>query len=157
MSQLIRIEARLLQRIGDPEARELLRTAAERLAQGGGIRAAALARLDLALIDLDAGEPAAATEQLSSALPVLVHLDPAGAALGAAALAKVAEGYGDTSVARRLVAVARALGSHPAGTAERARAEVLLAGLPAPDPGAAISTDVATSELLTLLEAPPFG
>ena len=157
LSQLIRIEARLLQRIGDPEARELLRTAAERLAQGGGIRAAALARLDLALIDLDAGEPAAATEQLSSALPVLVHLDPAGAALGAAALAKVAEGYGDTSVARRLVAVARALGSHPAGTAERARAEVLLAGLPAPDPGAAISTDVATSELLTLLEAPPFG
>ena len=103
---MLLLEARVLQRTGDERSRTLLAEAAEQLVRVGGLRVAALARLDLGVLELDHREVAHALQHLRQALAVLLELDRSGAAVAVAALSVVASRRGRSRVADRLAAEA---------------------------------------------------
>jgi hypothetical protein len=143
LGQLLRVEGSLLQRTGDARGRELLGEAADRLAAGGGLRAAALAWRDLGLLDLASGDDVAAAASLRRAVAALLHLERPAAALACAGLATIAQRRGEESASARLVAGAAALRTHEtaAPAADAARLDALLADLPAAPHDAAINDD----------------
>ncbi len=102
LGQLLLIEARALRRAGDERGRELLDEAAERLERSGGLRAAAIARRDLGLIELEQGEIDAALGHLGQAFTSLVGLDRSASGLALAGLAAVAAQQGRRDVAEQL-------------------------------------------------------
>lgn len=106
LGQLLLLQARTVKRSRDPRARELLAQAVDRLTELGGIRAAALARRDLGLVELEQGDDTAARNDLQQALPMLLQLDRPAAALAAGGLAVLAGRVGNDSGARRLAEVA---------------------------------------------------
>ena len=113
---------RALRRAGDGRGRELLDEAAERLERSGGLRAAAIARRDLGLIELDQGELVAALGHLGQAFTSLVGLDRSASGLALAGLASVAA-QGRRDVAEQLAG--------GAGRAPRDRREPVCRGRPA--------------------------
>jgi len=131
LGQLLLVEARALRRAGDERGRELLDEAAERLERSGGLRAAAIARRDLGLIELEKGELDAALGHLRQAFTSLVGLDRSASGLGLAGLAAVAAEQGRREVAEQLAAGAaglRATAGSPSAEDDRQIGE-LLSGL----------------------------
>lgn len=100
LSQLLRVEAGRLRRIGDNRSRALLGEAVERLEAAGGVRAAALARRDLAMFDYAAGDLVTAAEGAHTATVRLLRLDRQPAALAVAVIAAVAVRMGHEGAAR---------------------------------------------------------
>ena len=128
LGQLLLVEARALRRAGDGRGRELLDEAAERLERSGGLRAAAIARRDLGLIELDQGELVAALGHLGQAFTSLVGLDRSASGLALAGLAAVAAAQGRRRVAERLAGGAaglRATAGSPSAEDDRQIGELL--------------------------------
>ena len=128
LGQLLLVEARALRRAGDGRGRELLDEAAERLERSGGLRAAAIARRDLSLIQLDQGELEAALGHLRQAFTSLIGLDRSASGLALAGLAAVAGGQGRRDVAEQLAGGAaglRATAGSPSAEDDRQIGEVL--------------------------------
>jgi len=111
LAQVLLLEARVLRRTGDDRSRAVLAAAADELVEMGGVRAAALARRDLGLIELEHGELEGARERLLQALPVLLYLDRAAAAAAVGALAALTARADDAVRAKGLAAAASALRS----------------------------------------------
>ncbi len=87
LGQLLLLEARTLRRAGDERSRTLLDEAAERLARSGGLRAAALARRDLGLIEIEHDETDDGIGHLRQAFVALIELDRSAASLALGGLA----------------------------------------------------------------------
>ncbi len=144
LGQLLLVEGRLLLRTGDPGGRAALEETADALEARGGVRAAAVARRDLGLLELDGGDPERALHHLRRAVPVLLTLDRAASAPAVAGLALVARRRDDHRTAVRLAAVAAALrgAGGPAARDDQVRLDRLLTelGVPAqPLPGDAVA------------------
>ena len=102
LGQLLLVEARALRRAGDERGRALLDEAAERPNAVGASGAAAIARRDLGLIELDQGELVAALGHLGQAFTSLVGLDRSASGLALTGLAVVAASQGRRDVAEQL-------------------------------------------------------
>jgi hypothetical protein len=121
LGQLLLLQARAVRRSGEARGRELLAEAADRLVELGGIRAAALARRDLGLLQVELGDNFAARSELARALPALLQLDRPAAALAVAGIAVLSARSGDADRAQRLASAALALrGTHAPQSAEDA-------------------------------------
>ena len=110
LGQILRVEARLLLRVGDPASREAFQRAADQLKTNGAPRAAALARLDLGLLDLEAGNLRNARSELYRSVSQLIDLDPDAARLGLAALAAIAKADGRAALAGLLASAGETIG-----------------------------------------------
>jgi hypothetical protein len=139
LCQLLRLEARVLQRSDDERGRAVLADAAEQLEASGGIRAAALARRDLGLLALERADLAGAAEQLLRAVSVLIRLDRSAAAPALAGMARLAVAHGDASAAAHIASAVPSMRRRdaPSSLDDERRARELLAGIdpaPAADP-----------------------
>ena len=112
LSQILLLEARVLQRSNDAGSRAVLVDAAARLVQHGGVRAAALARRDIGLLALGAGEYDEAAEHLRFVAPILLRLDRSASAPAWAGLAVIHLERGDLDGAAWFATAARSR-AHP--------------------------------------------
>ncbi|MBV9953546.1 MAG: winged helix-turn-helix domain-containing protein [Acidimicrobiia bacterium] len=150
LGRLLLVEARMLVRTGDGRGRDVLDAAADELTQLGGLRAAALARRDLGLLELADGEDGPAARHLGLALPALLTLDRPASALAAAGLAHLAHRSGDESGAATLVAAASGLrrSGGSGSPQDEVRLEQVLADLGTPQ----VATTPDDGELVALAD-----
>ena len=123
LCQLLRLEARVVQRSDDERGRAVLAEAAEQLEACGGIRAAALARRDLGLLALARGDLDDAAAQLLTAVSVLRASRPVGgrAAPLRRGLAQLAVERATATVAARIAALVPAMRRPGAPSSARRR------------------------------------
>ena len=143
LCQLLRLEARVVQRSDSERARAVLADAVEQLEACGGIRAAALARRDLGLLALQSGDVNDAAAQLLQAVSVLVRLDRSAAAPAVAGIARVAAERGNGTLAARIAAVVPAMRRRdtPSSPDDERRASELVAGIDAAIDGASVDDE----------------
>ncbi len=149
LCQLLRLEARVLERSADERSLAVLADAAEQLEACGGIRAAAIARRDLGLFALGSGDLVEAAGQLQRAVPVLIRLDRSAAAPGLAGIARVALQLGDEPLAIRIAAAVprMRLRYAPASADDERRARELLDEMDLPPCGDPVPDDERLLEL----------
>ena len=149
LAQVLLLDARVMRRKGDTTSRAVLAAAADELVGMGGLRAAALARRDLGLLELQHGEHRDAHRHLVQALPDLLHFDRAAAAAAAGALAVLAWRADDTTRARQLARAASAL--RASGVASAIADESLLDAFLAEVPDASALASAPDDELVVEL------
>jgi DNA-binding SARP family transcriptional activator len=146
LGRLLLVEARMLVRTGDARGRDVLDAAADELTRLGGLRAAALARRELGLLELADGDDGSAGRHLGTALPALLVLDRPASALAAAGLAHVASRSGDGTSAAVLAAAAAGLhrSGGPSSPQDETRLAELASALVLPAAGTPDDADLVT-------------